>query len=474
MARRLQALILDLGLTEREYRYREAQAVGAPGLSDSDALEWLIPEVLWGVGDDDTGARFLGTRGDRFAAGVQLTRASSGKWTTDTDYDTGTNGPRTVQSPRVEAAGVRSWVGLELKYNAEGSGTSALFRIVDIATGDQLYWDGGDWVAGTAGDDTVAEWSTAQVAQDNFGSLPHNVRKLAILCWLRTSSATATPRFYGARLAYGVRQVDSLDDALKRTLLKSLRDELRAIGVDAVTTSETTASFQIAGTERAYEVTAVSAVFNTTADPDELTELPGTFDAGPPATWTPTTPIASGQTVRIEFDFRPDLVVRRHMDLATLAKLPALYLAPSGPPAAVHRAPAPMVLRDLNASPPTAIELSAPETVSVPLEIRIVAELENDANRLRRELARWFTVAPDGQERGRGRRRVLLSPETGQTVSVRMTSLPVPTPQSLAQGVAEARAVLLLTFQRATAETTTTATLARSGGITVETQEKPT
>lgn len=471
MARQLQALTATLTLDPKAYRLRAGQAVGACPRSDTEAVAWEQVGPTNRLGLDELRAGFEGRDdADRYQARATLAQG----WATDADYDTGANGPRTARTWTLEAAGVRAWLGLELAYVEPDADTSVLFRLYDGDTGDELYWTGAEWAAGTPGDDTAAEWNTGPDLQAGFPSLPGNVRRLAVLAWLRTDTKDARPGFYGARVAYAVRQVAPLDDALIRTLLASLRAELRATGVMEWETEATTASVELvpAGLDVgpdpfAYQVTGVDAVFNLTDDPDELTELPGSFAGG---TWTPTTPIPAGKVVRLEFRYVPDLVARRHQDVEALARLPAIYLAPSGPPALSYRPQGAFLVRNLEADPPTALELPDPELVTVPLELRVVAELGADVERLAQALTTWLATRPDGAP-GLGQARELVSPETGQVVQVRATSRPVETPALLAQGVAEARASWLLTFARASAHTVTTAPLVNEAGPTLSVQE---
>ena len=467
MARRLQALIQLLDLDPGSFRVREGQAVGDCPRSDTDAVDWRIVGMNHRVGADGRGAGWDGYHGDRFTAAAELQITGAGVYRTDTDYDTGANGARTARTPLLAAAGVRAWLGLEVLVNEDADdSTAVLVRLYDGDTGDELYWSGAEWTAGVTGSDDPATWNTVQVAQDNFASLPGNVRSLGVLAWLRTTDADHTPTFYGVRVAYGVRQVAPLDDALIRTLLGTLRTELRATGVLEWTTTALTATVELGEDASgpgsfAYDVTDVAAVFNLTDDPDELTELPGTFAGG---TWTPTTPIPAGKVVRLEFDYRPDLVVRRHQDLENLARLPAVYI---GAGELVNRQ-APqgwMTVRDTKADPPTALELPEPERVTMALALRVVGELGSDVQRISQALTSFLATRPDGSSAGLGLARVLVSPETGQVVHVRAVSRPVESPAALAQGVAEARAGWLLIFPRATAQTTTAATLISADGF---------
>ncbi len=128
-------------------------------------------------------------------------------------------------------------------------------------------------------------------------------------------------------------------------------------------------------------------------------------------------------------------------------------------------------VRNVHADPPTAIEVPAPDHVTIPLEVRIVSELGADVQRISEALSGWLATLPDGTRAGPGQARVLVSPETGQVVGVRQRAPAVETPAALAQGVAEARASWLLSCSRSPARSPTTATLVRQDGITVTASE---
>jgi len=469
MARQLQALTLALTLEPKVYRLRAGQAVGELPSADADAVAWDVPSSTDLVGGDELGAGWEGlVDSQRWPARARLAPSSSYTFTTDTVYDTGANGPRTVRTPTLEAAGVRAWLGVELGYAEPDATTSVLFRVYDADTGDELYWTGAEWAAGTPGDDTVAEWTTAQDVQDNFAQLPGDLRKLAILAWLRTSSASYSPSFYGARVVYGVRQVSPLDDALFRTLVASLRSELEASAVLELTwPTGGEIALTVPEAAQGYQVTGLDAAFNLSDDPDELTELGGSYNAGT-GLWAPSPTPGAGEAVRVELRYTPDVVARRHQDLEDLAQLPAVYLAPSGGATRLYRAQGYTLIRDVNATPPVALEVPDPELETVPLELRAVAELGADVDRLAQALTRWLTTRPDGAP-GLGGSRELVSPETGQVVHVQALGRPTASSALFAQGVAEVRAAWLLTFARASAHTTTTAPLVSASGISLST-----
>jgi hypothetical protein len=135
-------------------------------------------------------------------------------------------------------------------------------------------------------------------------------------------------------VAIGVRELDGDEgDAVVRTLVQSLRDEVRPFLHQDQVIATTTATRITIGREFVYDVTSVDAVYDLTADPNELSPLAGVFTAGdveavPPvaATFAPTVAFTVGHRVRLEASYRPHVVAQAHQDLVQIERLPAVYV----------------------------------------------------------------------------------------------------------------------------------------------------
>jgi hypothetical protein len=447
MARQLRSLILELGVTPEAYAALEGEGAA---MTRTDGVDWSILGPTWRRGDALGGSAY--TReltGELFAAAAVL-ELEAGAYTTDATWDLAAAGARTARTPTMTAEGLRSWDALELLItepeDADGA-TYVLFRLWD---GSQaLWWDGADW---TTPVDALADWNTAADLQANFPELPASIRSLAVIAFLGTTDPDYSPGFYGARVAYGVRQVSPLDDALFRTLLAELRASLSVVGVLELTaTAATAATITLTGSEWGYAITGVDAVFDLTDDPQELEEVPGSYAAG---AWTPTAPLTVGHVYRLEFRYVPDLVVRRNRDLEQVARLPAVYIAPSGTSDQVL-GQADALVADVITDPPTALVLPPTALVTSGLEIRVIGELGSDVERI---------AAALGDFLGSSGYRALVSPETGQPITVRQLQEPVESTGTLAVGVCEARATWSLTYPRQARQAATPVPLVRSGG----------
>lgn len=431
MARRLQTVILTLSLDPDSYERRTGASVGdVPRAPTRDAVSWEIAAALHQVGDGFQGSTWEGTGPDRWTSCATLPQVG-GSYTTDADF---IGGARTARTPTMEAAGLRAWYAVELAYTeplddlGAQSGATVRFRLWDGSTA--LWWSGIEWEAPPSSTD----WNTAAEVQEHFAELPASIRELAVIAKLGTTSPDYAPRFYGARVAFGVRQVSAWDNAMLRTVIASLRDSLEITGVIEFRTDTEAEAIDVPGAEWPYAVTGVEAVWDLTDDPDELEALPGTWSAG---VWTPTTPIPSGHLVRVEFAYTPDVVARRHQDVEDLARLPAVYIASAGTPERVIRAQDVVEVRDTTTDPPTALVLAGADLVTLTLQVRVVAELGSDTERIAQAVRSW--LGPRGY-------RHLISPETGEPVTVRETSPAVEVAELLAQGVVEARAAWLLSY----------------------------
>lgn len=456
MPRVLRTTFALLDLQEETFRTRDGGELG--DCPRSDGVAWDLVAPLHMVGDDFGGAGWAHSApGDTFGARARL-EAVGGLYPVDETA-------RTASSPLLgPAAGLRAWQGIELFYY-QPTDTEILFRVEDA---DEVarWWNGAAWATAT----TDGHWNDAADVQEHFSALASTVRSLRVVARLATLDDGATPAFYGARVAYGCREASDLDDALLRTLLASLRSSLMVTGY-LEREADGTSTLPV-GDEQLLDVRELQGAWNLTADPNELSDLApaASLAAGNVTASTPTPAVMTwdagdvpdaGDVVRVEFGYVPLLVVAQHRDIQSLDRLPAVYIAPQASALEPGQGE-PMLVRDLAASPPTATALAVPDLLTVRLELRVVAELSTEVQRVITALRAWL---------GGARGRTLVSPETARIVEVRELDDFEASTAALAQGVHEARATWALIFQSSRALAASATTLVREGGIDIAAEE---
>lgn len=438
MARHLQTYVRRLDLETGSYELYDGQAVAAPTTTpNGEGPAWRVHEI----GSDRADEGWL--------AWATLPSDAEGGYVVDADA----GGERTIRTPTIEASRARAWQAIEL-HAVEPAGTSVRYRLWDGAAA--WWWTGAAWSTPGAG-----EWNTAAELAAHVATFPATTRTLAVIARLSSTRSTATPMFYGADVAYGCAVVGDLDDALIRTLQQSIRDELTATTEARVKLGEATDTVELV-TEQQYTLTGVAAAYNLTDDPYEAAPLSGTFTAGDPAVLVLAGAQDEGDVLLLELEYSPDVVVRRHREIEQVAALPAIRIYPTTDDEQLG-GQGEQLVRDLEASPPTALALRAPHLLRVSLEVRVIAALGNDAERLVRALR-------TGWLRSGG--RVLVSPDTGRVISVAEVTPFRAVVGSLAMGVVEHRATWALTCELANADTADDAVLVRAGGVAVSTEDR--
>jgi hypothetical protein len=431
--------MFDLELTPAAYELHEGAEVGDVPRSPSRS------DLVWELSH---GGPAWQSAAEWHTARVTLP-TSGGGVVTDAEFG---GGNRTARTARVTARAVREWAALEL-YALEPAGTSIGYRLEDGSA--EWWWDGSAWSDAPAS----SEWNTAAELEANVSTWPSTARRVAVVAKLSSTSATARPVFYGARVAARAMELDGEEgDALYRGLLGSLRASLRVAGVQEGAAVDADELYVGGGT---VEVITVDHAYDLTADPNAVTALAGTHNPGDPtqaipSTWSPSSPATVGNVYRLEYTWRPFIVARQHPEIEQLDRIPAVYLAFASAAPSVLAHSAPLLVRDLHASPPTALELSQEQRQQT-IEIRIVAELGSQVRQITRVLSAWL---------GSSRHRLILSPETGQAIGVHEIEPPGSGNDGIAQGVHEARARWALTYSAITSGEFRARTLIKTGGVT--------
>ena len=246
------------------------------------------------------------------------------------DYSTTTPG---VVRQQLRGGGlVKEWASIELAYEAP-AGTTVQVRLRN-ADDDALYWNGAAWVA--AGNN----WNTPGDLEANFASLTvtGSPRCQVTVEWrMSTSNNRVTPVVLGAvivaRLVFGSRSGSTvaetgsdswMDDVIHRTLIPWFMTNLAPEVTDErVAQTPTQVLDYSAGIGTSpYSVVNVSAVYDLATDPNMLTPLAGSWDAGTKR-YTLNAPIGAGVPYAARVVYAPAVVYTggRHYFTDTLPQV---------------------------------------------------------------------------------------------------------------------------------------------------------
>lgn len=233
-----------------------------------------------------------------------------------------------AMTPLTRPAAVRRWVGLQVDAICPlgpGRAVSACSIGLRLNDGvDDWYWSGSAWVKGTA------VWNTeAEVASHiaTFNAL--TTRQFRVVVNLRTTDGNLTPECFGVRVAYEADIPSQQEDLLYRTLIPTLRAQLRPT-TEFVADSDGSTSFDLGmtmtGAEAQHHVVGVEAVFDHTGDPSHLVNLYSSFNSTTKIV-TLLTPVTTGNVVLVRAIYEPAVVFETtDQDYVEVEEIPAVIL----------------------------------------------------------------------------------------------------------------------------------------------------
>ena len=437
MARYLRPVLLTIELAPHML-----ELAGGDGfLSRVDGVAWERGAPMpW---ESDTGETFA------WRAALVQSPAGSRRYVLDADAPA----LRTATTPRLSGAGWRSWLALEL-LGDEPTGTTLRYRLED---GTAAWWwnpaaggGAGAWAIAT----TSAHWSPAADLEAHFATWSSTEREIGVSCKLGTTTATATPAWYGFRIAVGCRHRPDDSDAAFDGLLATLADELRAGVVTQVEYPGSGAvSLRGSPSDGGPRWVEVSAVYNLTDDEDETTPIAGTFSEVA-QTWTPTTPPTAGDVLLLEGRFTPHLTALDADDTDTItAEIPAIVFEVGTAPTRIESGHLSGV-RDTRSAVPSVYGSATPAVIVQEINLRVMCDRGEDAARLGDALRAWL-----------GGGRTVISIETGRPSSLVPVADLARTTDKLAMGVYELRGTWRITYPALVADTATRYPAMREGGL---------
>lgn len=194
--------------------------------------------------------------------------------------------------------------------------TDVRFRLNDGAI--DRYWNAGAnaWVPASSNN-----WNTEQEVADHIGEW--STQSLAVVLNLSTSNPRLTPYVNEVRLMFDTDVVE-LEDYVVRSLIETMRDQLRPISIMAVnSTGQTTIDLNTL--QVPYDIVEVDAVYNNTSDSAHMAPLSGwSYDVATKLLSLPAQP--TGDRIEVRFAWRPYVVLTQSQDYTEIAKIPALVV----------------------------------------------------------------------------------------------------------------------------------------------------
>jgi hypothetical protein len=219
---------------------------------------------------------------------------------------------------------LKQWIGFQSyhvnKTDVNGVAlTNVQFKLNDGIT--DLYWDGGAW--SPAG---LSDWNTEADIADNIATFPVASQSIQVVINLVTTDTTVTPEVTQVKLLY-LSDVEHLQDYVWESLVPDMEAKIRPIGEhhieslgDATIDISATGDFPI---ETPYDITAIDAVYDLTADPKKLTDLFSSYDVSNKIVTLTSAPPATN-TVLIRFLYKPVVAVNTDQDYIEVNKIPQI------------------------------------------------------------------------------------------------------------------------------------------------------
>jgi len=219
----------------------------------------------------------------------------------------------TIDLPNINGLAIREFTGLAIEEYIP-PGTSIGYR-ASIDNGTTWRWfDGSAWQTPGAND-----WST--LAQIDAGIATLGGRQLRVRIRLvPTTAQTSTPAIARVHIFYEA--VWGFFEDLKRSLKRLIDTTIVVHLTWSTIPSAATSSIPLV---TPWSVIGVDEVYNTTADPNRLTNIFSSFTPGTPGTVALTTPVPGGNTVEVHFRGRCEVFLAADENLQ-ISVVPAVVV----------------------------------------------------------------------------------------------------------------------------------------------------
>lgn len=245
-------------------------------------------------------------------------------------FDTAPSSPVTAKTWVTNPKSVKQWLSFEVVIQhatiggSKPSGepilielTAAGYRLGDGT--NEFWWDGGAWVVNTTDFNTEAE------VADNIAAFPMASQSLQVIVNLTTTDQTVSPTVTEIKVLYST-DVEFMEDIVYRSLVRSLRDNVRPIS-DFVIQAPGGTSIDLNDfpLDTPYNIVGIDSVYDRTNDPNRLADLLQAYDTGTKVI-TLSSAIAAGDLATIRFYYEPEVAVTTSQDYSEIAKVPAIVL----------------------------------------------------------------------------------------------------------------------------------------------------
>ena len=303
------------------------------------------------------------------------------------ESDTGGQDIYAISEPFAPGAW-RAWIGFEAVIDHDRVGgtefdTSDGFRLHDGT--DQFYWNGSAWVI------NAVNWNTEAEVATNIAAFTGST--LRVVVNLRTTDPNLTPILKSLKVSWSGK-IHFLEDVVYRSLVPAMRAGCRFLtdyefaGSGSVTVDVGAA---LVATAIPFKVIDVDSAFNHTTDPNHLTNLASSYDAGT-RILTLTGAVPANERIFLQLLVEPAIQVRgRSQDFIEVEQTPTLILRQMKPAPGVRLGTPSHVVDKVGNS---AIQLPAPYRNTLRFDMMLVAPGGVDLIRFHEAVVEFFHQSP--------------------------------------------------------------------------------
>lgn len=282
----------------------------------------------------------------------------------------------------------RQWLGFEAEVTHSKVNdvvvTSVKFRLGNGT--NEYYWTGAAWAVAGA-----SNWNTEEDIAANIDTFSATAQKIQVIINLKTSDSAATPKVRAVKVLYSS-DVEFQEDIIYRSLVPALKAGVRPKGRLAFVAATTSSTFDLNDypIDAPYDLVDIDSAFNDTDDPNHLTDILQSYNAGTKVV-TLTGSVTAGKTIWLEFLYQPVVAVTTSQDYSEISQVPAIVLDDINMVDASVRGPDDSVV---NKSDGTGVKVLAPLVGDLEIMVRLITSKGVDIMRFADELKRWLENNP--------------------------------------------------------------------------------